>query len=121
MDTFHLGEDLYASTDGYHIWIGKSTSISGTFMRIVALEPSVYFALWSYTKRAGLDVGSSEPTEPTYLGDGVYAEYTQSVVTLSVGSHLAPKAVYITKEIFENLQKYVDYLEELAKIKSNLY
>jgi hypothetical protein len=44
-DTY-LGDAVYASFDGYQIWLRTA---DGQDMRI-ALEPSVYFALRAYAK-----------------------------------------------------------------------
>ena len=43
----YLGDAVYASFDGYHIWLKTE---DGNHQRI-ALEPSVYFALREYAKR----------------------------------------------------------------------
>jgi hypothetical protein len=111
----HLGEDLYASCDGYHIWLEILLHSPDTFQKKVALEPNVFFALSSYAKRSGFSSNFSELTEPTYLGDGVYAHHIPSVITLSVGSHLAPVEVVLTRELFQKLQEYAYYIEQLAK------
>jgi hypothetical protein len=111
----HLGEDLYASCDGYHIWLEKILHSPDTFQKIVALEPSVFFALSSYAKRSGFGTNSNELSDPTYLGDGVYAHHIPSVITLSVGSHLAPVDVVLTRELFQKLEEYAEYIGQLAK------
>lgn len=43
----YLGDAVYASFDGYHIWL---TTGDGNNQRI-ALEPGVYFSLRQYAKR----------------------------------------------------------------------
>ena len=111
MQRRHLGEDIYATFDGYQVWLEKSTPTPGAFLRVVALEPNVLFALEQYVRRSGMDLNVSEPTHPTYLGDGVYAEYIPNVISLSVGHHLASKDIYLTYPLFLELQKYVNELE----------
>lgn len=42
----YLGDGVYVSFDGYHIWIGLGSS-----MKQIALEPAVFDALVNYRKR----------------------------------------------------------------------
>lgn len=43
----YLGDAVYASFDGYHIWLKTGDGNN----QQIALEPSVYFALRNYAKR----------------------------------------------------------------------
>ena len=45
----YLGDGLYASFDGYHIWLKASNGVNVT--NEVALEPAVFDALIAYEKR----------------------------------------------------------------------
>lgn len=42
----HLGDGVYASFDGYHVWL----AVNDHRNRVVALEPSVLDALFAYVK-----------------------------------------------------------------------
>lgn len=43
----YLGDAVYASFDGYHIWLKTGNGNN----QQIALEPRVYFALRDYAKR----------------------------------------------------------------------
>jgi len=48
----YLGDGLYASFDGYQVWLETSDGVSIT--NSVALEPSVAAALDNYRRRLGI-------------------------------------------------------------------
>lgn len=52
----YLGDGVYASFDGYQIWL---TTLEGNR---IALEPNVYLALLDYVK--ALRAASDTPAEP---------------------------------------------------------
>lgn len=43
----HLGDGVYATFDGYHIWLGANDPRN----RAVALEPAVFNQLYAYARR----------------------------------------------------------------------
>ncbi len=46
----HLGDGVYASYDGYQIWLAANDHRN----KVVALEPSVMMALIDYASRVGM-------------------------------------------------------------------
>jgi hypothetical protein len=44
--TEYLGDGIYASFDGWHVWLGLDSG-----QRLIALEPSVLGALIGYARR----------------------------------------------------------------------
>lgn len=48
-DSVYLGDGLYASFDGYQIWLKASNGVTVT--NEVALEPAVFAALVAYEKK----------------------------------------------------------------------
>ncbi len=50
MDDEHLGDGVYASHDGYQIWLAANHHEN----KVVALEPVVLAALIAYAKRIGM-------------------------------------------------------------------
>jgi len=47
VEPFYLGDAVYASFDGYQIWLKTGDGNN----QQIALEPAVYFALREYAKR----------------------------------------------------------------------
>lgn len=50
-DEVYLGDAVYASHDGYQIWLRTGDGNNQT----IALEPAVYRSLVEYAKRIGMD------------------------------------------------------------------
>lgn len=48
----YLGDGVYASFDGYHIWLAANHHTN----KVVALEPSVFEALIRYKKRLDMQL-----------------------------------------------------------------
>lgn len=46
MNDTYLGDGVYASFDGYHVWL----AVNHHEDRVVALEPAVLRALWRYVE-----------------------------------------------------------------------
>ena len=54
-DNQHLGDGVYASNDGYHIWLAANHHDN----KVVALEPQVMMALIRYATELGVIVSES--------------------------------------------------------------
>jgi len=52
MEPTHLGDGVYASFDGYQIWLAANDHRN----KVVALEPQVVMALIEWIKSGGPDV-----------------------------------------------------------------
>ena len=52
MQDEHLGDGVYASFDGYRVWL----AVNHHENRVVALEPEVLVRLIAYAKRLGVKV-----------------------------------------------------------------
>lgn len=50
MEDQYLGDGVYASFDGWHIWLDTRAQIP---VNKIALEPEVIAALFSYAKKLG--------------------------------------------------------------------
>lgn len=48
----------------------------------------------------------SNPVEPTYLGDAVYAEFSNQMIGLALDSHEAPVAVWLEEATYKALKRY---------------
>ena len=51
----YLGDGVYASFDGYHIWLRTGAHEGPGVTNVIALEPSVYRALLRYYDKRVLD------------------------------------------------------------------
>lgn len=60
----YLGDGVYASFDGYHIWLRTGAHEGPHVTNEIALEPSVYAALMHFHER--LVMLAQEPKKPTY-------------------------------------------------------
>jgi Flp pilus assembly pilin Flp len=58
-DQEHLCDGVYASHDGYQIWLAANHHEN----RVIALEPSVLRQLIAYAKRIGMDTGGTTSVE----------------------------------------------------------
>ena len=50
MNDLHLGEGVYASFDGYQIWLAANHHEN----KVIALEPEVLVRLIAYAERVGI-------------------------------------------------------------------
>lgn len=50
----HLGDGVYASFDGYQLWLAANHHEN----KVVALEPAVLLALVQYAQRVNRSIGS---------------------------------------------------------------
>lgn len=55
----HLGDAVYATYDGHHIWVKTSSHKDMDATNIIALDPDVFSALVKY----GRDITESAPKE----------------------------------------------------------
>ena len=62
-DNEHLGDGVYASHDGYQIWLAANHHDN----RVIALEPGVLRQLIAYAKRIGMDTGGATCIEYALL------------------------------------------------------
>lgn len=62
----YLGDGVYASFDGYHIWLTTGSHEERDATNRIALEPSVYAALVRYAAcvAAATDPGPQGPADP---------------------------------------------------------
>ncbi len=56
----YLGDGVYASFDGYHIWLDTRAQLP---VNRIALEPSVYQALKDFVRDIGSKPGEGELTQ----------------------------------------------------------
>lgn len=59
----YLGDGVYASFDGYYIWLRTGSHLDAEATNRIALEPSVFAALQQYQR------GLGEPEPTTEEGD----------------------------------------------------
>lgn len=57
----YLGDGVYASFDGYHVWLAVNHHTN----KVVALEPSVFTALTKYVDSLKATLRAAQPTLST--------------------------------------------------------
>jgi hypothetical protein len=60
----YLGDGVYASFDGYHLWLTTGSHEERDASNRIALEPSVYAALVRYQARAAAAMADPGPEDP---------------------------------------------------------
>lgn len=61
MEDRYLGDGVYASFDGYQIWLDTRAQIP---VQRIALDPHVYTALLSFVEGLRQEMDAAKPAEP---------------------------------------------------------